>query len=286
MIITLIKLGKVLEVKAKGETGAAIRELMELQPASATRLSDSGEESVPVDAVALGDMLLVRPGDRVPVDGTIVDGASAVDESMLTGESLPNEKSDGDVVTGGTVNLTGAFSMRAERVGAETALAQVVRMVQEAQGSKAPIQRLADRVASIFVPVVILIALATFAIWWLGTNAGFTESLVRLVAVLVIACPCALGLATPTAVMAGTGRAAARGILFRSSEALERARDLSAILLDKTGTITLGHPAVRSVVASEELDADELIRLACSVEALSEHPIARAIVDEIGRAHV
>ena len=280
LIITLIKLGKVLEMRAKGETGAAIRELMELRPPLATRLSDSGQESVPVEEVAVGDMLLVRPGERVPVDGRVSEGASAVDESMLTGESLPIEKSVGDVVTGGTVNLTGAFSMRAERVGAETALAQVVRMVQEAQGSKAPIQRLADRVASIFVPVVILIALATFAVWWLGTNAGFTESLVRLVAVLVIACPCALGLATPTAVMAGTGRAAGRGILFRSSEALERARDLSTILLDKTGTITLGRPAVRSVVVNDGFDSDELLRLAASIEALSEHPIARAVVNE------
>ena len=280
LIITLIKLGKVLEVKAKGETGAAIRELMELRPAVATRLSESGEESVPVDEVTVGDVLLVRPGERIPVDGSVSDGASAVDESMLTGESLPVEKSVGDVVTGGTVNLTGAFRMRAERVGAETALAQVVRMVQEAQGSKAPIQRLADRVASVFVPAVILIALVTFAIWWLGTDAGFTDALVRLVAVLVIACPCALGLATPTAVMAGTGRAAGRGILFRSSEALERARDLSAVLLDKTGTITLGRPAVRSVVVNEEFDADELLRLAGSVEALSEHPIAVAVVDE------
>ena len=283
LIITLIKLGKLLEVKAKGETGAAIRELMELRPAVAIRLADGEEESVPLDDVVAGDVLLVRPGERVPVDGSVIDGTSVVDESMLTGESLPIEKSLGASVTGGTVNLTGAFRMRAERVGRDTALAHVVRMVEEAQGSKAPIQRLADRVASVFVPAVILIALATWAIWWFATDAGFTESLMRLVAVLVIACPCALGLATPTAVMAGTGRAAGRGILFRTSEALERARDLSVIVLDKTGTITLGQPMVRSVVpdsSSEGLEMREVLRLAASVEALSEHPIAKAVVEE------
>ena len=283
LIITLIKLGKLLEVKAKGETGAAIRELMELRPAVAIRIAHGEEQSVPVDEVIAGDVLLVRPGERVPVDGSVIDGASAVDESMLTGESLPIDKSLGATVTGGTVNLTGAFRMRAERVGTDTALAQVVRMVQEAQGSKAPIQRLADRVAGVFVPAVMMIALATWAIWWFATDAGFTESLVRLVAVLVIACPCALGLATPTAVMAGTGRAAGRGILFRTSEALERARDLSVIVLDKTGTITLGQPMVRSVVAdpsSDGMEMGDVLRLAASVEVLSEHPIAKAVVEE------
>lgn len=284
LIITLIKLGKLLEVKAKGETGAAIRELMELRPAVAVRITSSGEEAVPVEEVMIDDVLLVRPGERVPVDGSVTSGASAVDESMLTGESLPIDKAVGSRITGGTVNLTGAFRMKAERVGAETALAQVVRMVQEAQGSKAPIQRLADRVASVFVPTVIAISLLTCAVWWFATDAGFTESLVRLVAVLVIACPCALGLATPTAVMAGTGRAAGRGILFRSSEALERARDLSVIVLDKTGTITRGQPAVRSVSENSSgagLPADELLQLAASVEGLSEHPIARAVVEEV-----
>lgn len=283
LIITLIKLGKLLEVKAKGETGAAIRELMELRPAVAVRVTDGTEETIAIDAVAPGDVLLVRPGERVPVDGVVSEGASAVDESMLTGESLPVEKAEGAPVTGGTVNLTGAFRMTAERVGSDTALAQVVRMVQEAQGSKAPIQRLADRVASVFVPAVIAVALATFAIWWLVVGAGFTDSLVRLVAVLVIACPCALGLATPTAVMAGTGRAAGRGILFRSSEALERARDLSVVVLDKTGTLTLGRPRVRTLVPDDGDSArstDEVLRLAASLESLSEHPIARAVVDE------
>ncbi len=280
LIITLIKLGKVLELKARGETGAAIRELMELRPPVATRVVGSELQSIPVDDIALGDVLLVRPGERIPVDGRVVHGASVIDESMLTGESLPVEKAAGDVVTGGTVNLTGAFRVSAERVGADTALAQVIRMVQEAQGSKAPIQKLADRVASVFVPIVMLIALGTFFGWWFGTNVGFTDSLIRLVAVLVIACPCALGLATPTAVMAGTGRAAGRGILFRSSEALERARDLSVVVLDKTGTITVGRPKVQGVMAADGVDPDELLRLAGSVEALSEHPIARAVLAE------
>ncbi|HCO13542.1 MAG TPA: cation-transporting ATPase PacS [Gemmatimonadetes bacterium] len=284
LIITLIKLGKLLEVRAKGETGAAIRELLELRPNSANRITESGEESVPADEICVGDVLLVRPGERVAADGSVIEGATSVDESMLTGESLPVEKLDGAPVTGGTVNLTGAFKMRVERVGSDSALAQIVRMVGDAQGSRAPIQRTADRVAAVFVPTVIVIGIVTWAVWWFGTEADFTESLMRFVAVLVIACPCALGLATPTAVMAGTGRAAGRGILFRSSEALERARDLSVVLLDKTGTITRGQPTVQSVVSDEEVSllggADEYVRLAASVEALSEHPIARAVVEE------
>jgi Cu+-exporting ATPase len=279
LIITLIKLGKLLEVRAKGETGSAIRALLDLRPATAVRLGPDGEERLPVDRVVVGDTLLVRPGERVPVDGLLADGASAVDESMLTGESLPVDKAVGDKVVGGTVNLTGAFRMTANAVGADTALAQVVRMVQEAQGSKAPIQRLADRVASVFVPVVILVAAGTFLVWWLAVDGGVTESLIRMVAVLVIACPCALGLATPTAVMAGTGRAAGRGILFRSSEALERARDIAIVVLDKTGTITRGEPAVLDVV-SEPGDESELLRMAAAAETRSEHPLARAVVAE------
>jgi len=277
LIITLIKLGKLLEVKAKGETGSAIRELMELRPSTARRVTDRGEESVPVEAVEVGDLLVVRPGDRIPVDGVVVDGQSAVDESMLTGESLPVEKAGGDDVVGGTVNRTGSFRMRATKVGADTALAQVVRMVREAQGSKAPIQRLADRVAAVFVPVVIAIALVTFGTWWLVVGAGVTDALIRMVAVLVIACPCALGLATPTAVMAGTGRGARRGVLFRSSEALERARDIDVIVLDKTGTITRGEPAVLDVV-TEDGDEAALLTLAAAAESRSEHPLARAVV--------
>ena len=192
LIITLIKLGKLLEVRAKGETGAAIRELLELRPNSANRITESGEESVPADEIRVGDILLVRPGERVPADGSLIEGATSVDESMLTGESLPVEKFDGASVTGGTVNLTGAFKMRVERVGSDSALAQIVRMVGDAQGSRAPIQRMADRVAALFVPAVIVIAIVTWAVWWFGTEADFTESLMRFVAVLVIACPCAL----------------------------------------------------------------------------------------------
>jgi Cu+-exporting ATPase len=284
LIITLIKLGKLLEVRAKGETGTAIRELMDLQPPVARRERGGMEEEVPVDEVAVGDVLVVRPGDRLPVDGTVVDGWSSVDESMLTGESLPVDKQAGDAVVGGTVNRTGSFRMRATRVGSDTALAHVVRLVREAQGSRAPIQALADRVAAVFVPVVIAAALATFAIWWLAVGAPLTDSVIRLVAVLVIACPCALGLATPTAVMAGTGRAARRGVLFRTSEALERARDVGVVVLDKTGTITRGEPAVQAVAASEG-EEGALLRAAASAERRSEHPIAVAIVDE-ARARV
>ncbi len=276
LIITLIKLGKLLELRAKGETGSAIRELMELRPPLARRVREGTEEEVPVDEVVTGDVLVVRPGERVPVDGVLVDGHSTLDESMLTGESLPVEKEAGDEVVGGTVNRTGSFRMRATRVGADTALAQVVRMVREAQGSKAPIQRLADRVAAVFVPVVIVVALLTFGVWWLVLGAGFTPALLRLVAVLVIACPCALGLATPTAVMAGTGRAARRGVLFRSSEALERARDIAVVVLDKTGTITRGEPAVLDVETRGR--DDEVLRLAAAAELRSEHPIAEAVV--------
>jgi len=279
LIITLIKLGKLLEVRAKGETGTAIRELMDLQPPTARRVTDEGEVEIPVDDVRPGDILLVRPGERVPVDGSIATGRSAVDESMLTGESLPVEKGEGDAVVAGTVNLTGAFSMQATKVGADTALAQVVRMVREAQGSKAPIQRLADRVASVFVPVVVLVAAATFLVWYFAVDAGFTPALIRMVAVLVIACPCALGLATPTAVMAGTGRAAKRGILFRSSESLERARGLSVVVLDKTGTITRGEPAVFDV-DTKDGDENEVLILAASAELHSEHPLGEAVVEE------
>jgi Cu+-exporting ATPase len=282
LIITLIKLGKLLEVRAKGETGTAIRELLDLQPAMARRVRDGVEADVPLGEVVVGDLLVVRPGDRVPVDGVVVDGWSTVDESMLTGESLPVDKQEEDVVIGGTVNRTGSFRMRATHVGADTALANVVRMVREAQGSKAPIQALADRVAAVFVPVVVAVALITFVTWWIGVGATLTDSVIRLVAVLVIACPCALGLATPTAVMAGTGRAARRGVLFRTSEALERARDVGVVVLDKTGTITRGEPAVLQVVAGSEGEGS-VLRVAASAERRSEHPIAVAVVDEAKR---
>ena len=275
LIITLIKLGKLLEVRAKGETGEAIKGLLRLTPDTACVLRDDQELELAVKEVVVGDLLLVRPGERIPVDGRIVDGHSTVDESMLTGESMPVDKEPGDVVTGATVNQTGAFRYEATRVGADTTLAQIVRLVQQAQGSKAPIQRLADRVAAVFVPVVLGVATITFLLWWLILDAGVTPALIRFVAVLVIACPCALGLATPTAVMVGTGRGARVGILFRSSEALERAEKIDIVVLDKTGTITTGQPTVMDVVAASKTD---LLRLAAAAESRSEHPLAQAVV--------
>ncbi|HSH74488.1 MAG TPA: heavy metal translocating P-type ATPase [Longimicrobiales bacterium] len=277
LIITLIKLGKLLEVRAKGETGEAIRELMALRPSIARVVRNGIETEVPVEQVIVGDEVVVRPGERIPVDGIVLEGHSTLDESMLTGESMPIEKGSGDEVVGATINRTGSFTFRATRVGSDTALAQVIRLVREAQGSKAPIQRLADRVAAVFVPAVIVIALVTMGVWWLWVGAGFTQALIRLVAVLVIACPCALGLATPTAVMVGTGRGARMGILFKSSEALERARSATVVVLDKTGTITRGEPAVLEVTT---LDGDEerLLRLAASAEKRSEHPLGEAVV--------
>ncbi|MGE0158082.1 MAG: heavy metal translocating P-type ATPase [Gemmatimonadales bacterium] len=282
LIITLIKLGKLLEVRAKGETSRAIRELMSLRPATARVLRNGVESEVPVENVLVGDEIVVRPGERVPVDGIVTEGRSTIDESMLTGESIPIEKAPGNQVVGATMNSTGAFRFRATKVGADTALAQVIRLVEEAQGSKAPIQRIADRVAAIFVPAVVVIALATMAVWWLWLDAGFTPALLRLVAVLVIACPCALGLATPTAVMVGTGRGARMGVLFRSSEALERAREIEVVVLDKTGTITRGEPAVRRLVATDG-DDGALLALAAAAERGSEHPLGRSVVREAER---
>ena len=279
LIITLIKLGKLLEARAKSETGVAIRELMKLQPRSARVVRLGAEVDVPIEEVVVGDVVVVRPGERVPVDGVIVDGRSTLDESMLTGESMPVEKGPADEVVGATMNSTGAFRFRATRVGADTALARIVGLVREAQGSKAPIQRLADRVAAVFVPVVLLVAVLTLLTWWLWVGAGFTAALIRLVAVLVIACPCALGLATPTAVMVGTGRGARAGILFRSSEALERTGDLGVVVLDKTGTITLGEPAVRQVHGLG-MDERTMLALAAAAELRSEHPLGTAVVRE------
>lgn len=279
LIITLIKLGKLLEVRAKGETSQAIRQLMDLSPATARVVRDGVERQVALESVVVGDVLVVRPGERVPVDGEILDGRSTVDESMLTGESMPVEKGPGDRVVGATINKSGSFRFEARRVGADTALAQVVRMVRQAQASKAPIQQLVDRISAVFVPIVVVIALGTFFVWWLPVGAGFTEAMIRMVAVLVIACPCALGLATPTAVMVGTGRGARMGILFRNSEALQRARDLKVVVLDKTGTVTTGEPTVREVFAQDG-DADRLLRLVASAESRSEHPLGEAVVRE------
>ena len=270
-----------LEARTKGKTSGAIRKLIGLQPKTATIIESDTEKEIPLTRVIVDDTVLVRPGERMPVDGIVLEGASAVDESMLSGEPLPVDKQSGDTVIGGTINGQGLLKFKATRVGKETALAQIIKLVQEAQGSKAPIQTLADKVAAIFVPGVILIAIITFAVWW-GVTGEFVPAMIRLVAVLVIACPCALGLATPTAIMAGTGKGAEKGILFKNSTALENATKLDTIVLDKTGTITIGKPAVVDIIPFDsaiETD-DQLLRLAASVEKGSEHPLGKAIVNE------
>jgi Cu+-exporting ATPase len=280
-IVTLILLGAWLEVRAKGRTGEAIRELLGLQPEAARVRRGGVEVEVPVEQVKVGDVLVVRPGERVPVDGEVIEGRSAVDESMLTGESMPIEKRPGDAVIGATMNRAGSFAFRATRVGSDTALARIVRHVREAQGSKAPVQRLADLVAGWFVPIVIAVALATFAIWFvLGPEPSLTYAIVASVAVLIIACPCALGLATPTAIMVGTGRGASMGILIKDAESLEVVQSVDVIVLDKTGTVTRGEPSVTDVVPVEGMTADELLAIAAAAERGSEHPIGEAIVRE------
>ncbi len=279
VIITLVRLGKLMEAGTKRRTGGAIRKLMNLQPKTATLLKDGQETPVPFSRIQQDDILVVRPGELIPVDGMVVDGRSSVDESMLTGESLPVDKEVGNAVIGGTINNDGMLQMRATRVGRETTLAQIIRFVQEAQGSKAPIQALADRVAAVFVPVVIVIAAASFGIWIWAAGDG-VAAMIRLVAVLVIACPCALGLATPTAMMAGMGKAASLGILFKNSEALQMSDGLDIIVLDKTGTLTAGKPAVRDIILLTDTCDDEknLLYLAASVESGSEHPIGKSVV--------
>ncbi|MGE5139128.1 MAG: heavy metal translocating P-type ATPase [Rudaea sp.] len=309
MIITLIKVGKYLEARAKSQTSDAIKKLMGLAPKSARVLRATGEVEIPVEDVRIGDVLIVRPGDRVPVDGVVLEGSSSVDESMITGESLPVDKNVGDRVLGGTVNKTGAFKFEARKVGKETALAQIVALVEQAQGSKAPIQHLADQIAAVFVPIVIVIAVGTFAAWYLlGPSPAFNMAFVNFIAVLIIACPCALGLATPTAIMVSTGKGAESGVLIRSGEALETAHKLNAIILDKTGTLTQGQPRVTDVVLSDsapaiaplepatsglalgpiaertqrviaqEPEKAALLQLVASAERFSEHPLGQAIV--------
>ena len=285
VIITLIKLGKFLEARAKGRTSEAIKKLMGLRAKTARVVRAGVEAEVPVDDVRVGDVVLVKPGETIPVDGVVMDGRSAIDESMLTGESLPVEKKPGDPVIGATLNKLGMLKFEATKVGKETALAQIIKLVEDAQGSKAPIQKLADQVSAIFVPIVIGIALLTFAAWYflgppLAINAdanAFTRALINMVAVLVIACPCAMGLATPTAVMVGTGKGAEAGILFRNSEALERAGKVQVVVLDKTGTITKGQPAVTDVSVRGNWNVEEILQLAASVEKGSEHPLGEAI---------
>ncbi len=279
VIITLILLGRLLEAIAKGGTGEAIRKLIGLQAKTARVVRDGTELDIPIDDVQTGDIVIVRPGEKVPVDGEIVEGRSTLDESMVTGESLPVSRGPGDTVIGATLNQTGAFRFKATSVGQDTMLAQIIQLVEQAQGSKAPIQRLADLIASRFVPAVISIAIATFVIWFdFGPAPAFIFSLVNAVAVLIIACPCALGLATPLSIMVGTGKGAQNGILIRSAEALETAHKLKTLVLDKTGTITRGHPSLTDVVPVDSFSADELLRLVASAERSSEHPLGKAIV--------
>ncbi|HEX7364743.1 MAG TPA: heavy metal translocating P-type ATPase [Dehalococcoidia bacterium] len=279
LIIALILLGRYLETRARGQTSEAIKRLIGLNPKVAVVIRDGKELEVPVEEVRVGDVVIVRPGERIPVDGVVRQGYSSIDESMITGESIPVDKKVGDEVIGATINKTGSFQFEATRVGKDTTLARIIRLVDEAQGSKAPIQRLADIIASYFVPAVIGIALATFIIWYfIGPQPALTLAILNFVAVLIIACPCALGLATPTAIMVGTGKGAENGILFRSGESLERLHRINAILLDKTGTLTRGEPTVTDVLAAAPFSENDVLRLAASAERVSEHPLAQAIV--------
>lgn len=278
VIITLITFGKYLEERAKGRARQAIERLMRLAPQEAIRLRHGVEERVPVSAIQVGDLLRVRSGEAIPVDGEVVDGFGSVDESMLTGESVPVEKRAGSAVSAGTLNTDGLLLIRAQRVGEETTLAQIVRAVQRAQETKAPVQRLADAVAAVFVPIVLLVALGTFAVWLFVLEAGFREAMIHAVGVLVIACPCALGLATPTAVLVGTGRGAELGVLVKDAETLERARRVDTVVLDKTGTLTWGKPRVHHVEPCNGISEAELLRLAAGAEAGSTHPFGQALV--------
>jgi Cu+-exporting ATPase len=281
IIIVLILTGRLLEARAKGRTGAAIRKLMGMRARTARVVRAGVEQEVAVDEVVPGDIVIVRPGEKIPVDGMVVEGHSTVDESMISGESMPVEKKQGDTVIGATVNGNGSFRFRAEKVGKDTALAQIIRMVEEAQGSKPPIARLADQIASYFVPVVICVAVLTFIVWYFfGPAPSLTYAMLNFVAVLIIACPCALGLATPTSIMVGTGRGAENGILIKGGEALETAHKLTAIVLDKTGTLTEGRPSVTDVVRAGDFTEDEILLYAASAEKTSEHPLGEAIVRE------
>ena len=279
VIITLILFGRLLEVRAKAGTGEAIRALLELQPPTARVLRNNTEIEIPVEQVVVGDEVIVRPGEKIPVDGIVESGRSAVDESMVTGESIPVEKGQGDIVIGATLNGTGALHIRTTKVGVNTVLAQIIKMVQQAQATKAPIQRLADSISSIFVPAVIAISIVTFASWYiLGPAPAFTYSLVAAVSVLIIACPCALGLATPLSIMVSTGKGAQAGVLIRSAEALETAHKIDSVILDKTGTITAGKPLLTEVLALPGFEEDYVLRLVASAERESEHPLASAII--------
>ncbi|MGN6554864.1 MAG: heavy metal translocating P-type ATPase [Verrucomicrobiota bacterium] len=279
VIIVLVLLGQMLELRARSRTGSALKSLLNLAPPLARRVRQDRDEEIPLERVHVGDLLRVRPGDKVPVDGIVTEGHSSVEESMITGEPMPVEKGVGDKVTGGTVNGTGGFIMRAERIGSDTLLARIVTLVAEAQRSRAPIQGLADKVAGIFVPMVVAVALITFGLWmWLGPEPRLAYAIVNAVAVLIIACPCALGLATPMSIMVGVGRGAHEGVLLKNAEALERLEKVTTLVVDKTGTLTEGKPRVVDIVALPGFAPDELLRLAASLEQGSEHPLAAAIV--------
>lgn len=277
VIITLILLGKTFEAVAKGKTSEAIKKLMGLQPKTARVIRDNTEVDIPIENVIIGDIIVVRPGERIPVDGVIVEGNSALDESMITGESIPIDKTVGDEVIGATINKFGSFKFQATKIGKDTVLSQIIKLVEDAQGSKAPVQRLADKISGIFVPIVVVIALVTFfGFYFIGKD--FNQGLINAVAVLVIACPCALGLATPTAIMVGTGKGAENGILIKSGEHLERAHKMDTIIFDKTGTITKGEPEVTDIISFNNFHKDEILRIAASVEKTSEHPLGQSIV--------
>src|SRR3989440_8655255 len=278
VIIGLILLGKYLEELAKGRAGDAIRKLMDLAPRTAHVIRDGKEEEIPVELVQVDDLLVVRPGERIPVDGTILEGSSAIDESMITGESIPVEKGLGDTAIGATINKSGLLKIRATRVGADTTLNQIIKLVEDAQVARAPIQRLADRVASVFVPAVLLIAGLTFLVWKFVVHDTIAQSLVFFIAVLIIACPCALGIATPAAIMVGTGKGAENGLLIKGGEYLEKAHKLTTVVFDKTGTLTKGKPSLTDVRAIGTIREDEMLRLSASAEKGSEHPLGEAIV--------
>ena len=281
MIVTLILLGRLLEAAAKGKTSSAIKNLMHLKPKKAHLIRDRQEMDIAVEEVQIGDVLLVKPGEQIPVDGIVLSGASTVDEAMLTGESLPVNKESGQKVFAATINKTGSFTFRATGVGAQTVLAQIIRMVEEAQGSKAPVQRLADRVASVFVPAVFAVGLVTFLVWYfIPAESSFSRALINFVSVLVIACPCALGLATPTAIMVGTGLGAQSGILIKGGETLEKVGKLSVVIFDKTGTLTKGEHAVTDIVAADGRDPGNVLASAAALEKVSEHPLAQAVLQK------
>ncbi|TQS70523.1 copper-translocating P-type ATPase [Ornithinibacillus gellani] len=279
VIITLILLGKLFEVRAKGKTSQAIQKLLDLQAKTARVVRDGIEQEIPIEDVLEGDTIIVRPGEKIPVDGEIIEGQSAIDESMLTGESIPIDKIPGDTVIGATINKNGSLRVEATKVGKDTALAQIVKVVEDAQGSKADIQRLADKISGVFVPIVVLIAVATFAIWYFIVTPGdFRSSLIPMISILVIACPCALGLATPTSIMAGSGRAAEMGMLFKGGEHLENTQSIDTVVLDKTGTVTKGEPTLTDVFAANGFKEKDILQLVGTAESQSEHPLAQAIV--------